>query len=480
MNSEDTITEVSTLRAKKKKTKKSKNKIICLLKEYYMNNILKIIIFLIVLLLISYIFQLIFKIIFKAKTKTDYKSIDLEKKKNYTVNITYNNKISQSNNISRNITEEIEQFVKTLKKVDDYEILTFRKNNSDNILYDQTRYKRSENPDISVILTMSNQAHCIHKALRSIQNQSLKNIEIIISLDCSLDNSTETILSYMKEDERIILIDHDANEGTMKNRIDGFRKAKGKYITALDGDDAFIQKDILKNALHIANIGDIDIVEFYGNMYKREKYVGSIHYHKINGIIKQPELRTKFFFVNENEDKWRPISCRVIWGKLIKNELLRKAIEIIGPKYTDDYMMWYEDALIGITLYQIAQSFYLFKEAGYYYSRDDFFGKYPRLPNKTCIKKGNFSISMDAIKFANYLYEKMEDNEIERKTLCHEIISTNAYNFSKFSNINDHFDMVYRVIDGIIISKHLTEKEKEKLRAIKNEVVNKENNSKRK
>ena len=36
----------------------------------------------------------------------------------------------------------------------------------------------------------------------------------------------------------------------MKNRIDGFRKAKGKYITAVDGDDALIQKDILKNALY--------------------------------------------------------------------------------------------------------------------------------------------------------------------------------------------------------------------------------------
>ena len=150
---------------------------------------------------------------------------------------------------------------------------------------------------------MHNQAHCIHKALRSIQNQSLKNIEIIISLDCSLDNSTETILSYMKEDERIILIDHDANEGTMKNRVDGFRKAKGKYITALDGDDAFIQKDILKNALYIANLGNIDIVEFYGNMYKKGKLSAYIHYHQVNGILKQPELRTKFFTIIENNDK---------------------------------------------------------------------------------------------------------------------------------------------------------------------------------
>ena len=68
----------------------------------------------------------------------------------------------------------------------------------------------------------------------------------------------------------------------MKNRVDGFRKAKRKYITALDGDDAFIQKDILKNALYIANTGDMDIVEFYGNMYTKGKLSGSVHYHISN------------------------------------------------------------------------------------------------------------------------------------------------------------------------------------------------------
>ena len=78
--------------------------------------------------------------------------------------------------------------------------------------------------------------------MRSIQNQSLKNIEIIKIDDCSLDNSL-----FQKEDERIILITHDANEGTIKSRNDGIRKAKGKYITIVDGDDALIHKDILKN-----------------------------------------------------------------------------------------------------------------------------------------------------------------------------------------------------------------------------------------
>ena len=40
---------------------------------------------------------------------------------------------------------------------------------------------------------------------------------MIIVDDCSLDNSTETVEQFMKEDERIILLKHeDNNEGVMK------------------------------------------------------------------------------------------------------------------------------------------------------------------------------------------------------------------------------------------------------------------------
>ena len=119
----------------------------------------------------------------------------------------------------------------------------FRKINSENKLLENSKeFKKSLNPDISIIITMYNQAHCIHKGLRSIQNQSFKNIEIIIVDDCSLDNSTDVIKAFQKEDERIILFSHDTNEGEMTSRTDGIRKAKGKYITILDGDDAYIHR----------------------------------------------------------------------------------------------------------------------------------------------------------------------------------------------------------------------------------------------
>ena len=148
--------------------------------------------------------------------------------------------------------------------------------NSKNSLIDKIKYKRSENPDISVVLTMFNQAHIIHKALRSIQNQSLKNIEILVIIDCSIDNSTETIQKYMEEDERIVMVNHDTYKGTLSIRCEGIKLARGKYITAIDGDDSFIHKDILNNSLYMANLGDIDVVEFYSLIYRNNKFRGYV------------------------------------------------------------------------------------------------------------------------------------------------------------------------------------------------------------
>ena len=458
---------------KRKKRDNTKKKIYKPNDNPLINISLKFISFLIIIFLIIYIYQFIKLLLFHR--------IDIPKEEIKSNNQNNISKIEEKIETSIkqiNPEEEVEKFVKSLTKVTDEEMNQFRKMNSEKILFDKTKYKRTENPDVSVVLTMNDQAHCIHKALRSIQNQSLKNIEIIVSIDCSLDNSTETIESFMKEDDRIILVDHDTKVGTMKNRIDAIRKAKGKYITAVDGDDALIQKDILKNALHIANLGNIDIVEFLGYVYvKNEKKEPSIHNHgKVNGIIRQPELRTKFFDVNENYDMWRPIICRTIWGKLIRNDVMKKTIEKIGTKYTDDFILMYEDTIMVITLYQIAQSFYLFREGGYLYSRDEFYGRNPQLPNKQCkiIKKPDRYL--DSLIFLNYLYENMADNKIEKQTICQEIISINAYDYSNFTlHLNNNYDMLYRVIDGIIDSQYLTQNEKSTLKQIKSQVMNKEN-----
>ena len=65
------------------------------------------------------------------------------------------------------------------------------------LIYNKT-FTRNDNPFISVLIIAYNMENRILKSIRSIQNQSLTNIEIIIVDDCSTDNSKEIIFKYTK------------------------------------------------------------------------------------------------------------------------------------------------------------------------------------------------------------------------------------------------------------------------------------------
>ena len=115
-------------------------------------------------------------------------------------------------------TSNSESFLKKFFSNQISELKTFREINCKNILLDNMHYTKNVDPYVSVIITIYNQANCFHCALRSVQNQSLKNIEIIIVDDCSLDNSTEIIEKFMQEDNRIIYLKHESNDGKIKSR----------------------------------------------------------------------------------------------------------------------------------------------------------------------------------------------------------------------------------------------------------------------
>ena len=383
--------------------------------------------------------------------------------------------VINKNNPAAAISKKIADFENTLHNITEEEIQEFRKINSDNTLVDNSGFKKSDNPDISVIVTLHNQAHCIHKCIRSIQNQSIKNLEIIFIDDCSTDNSTEVIEEFQKNDERIILYRHDTNWGPFRSRAEGVRSAKGKYITIIDGDDALIHKNILNNSLIIANMGNIDVVEFKASYYRNKKFkeiVNSYSLINISGIIYQPELRTKFFIICDN-DSVRAIQSRSIWAKLIKNEVFQQAIVNIGPKYTEDCIMQYEDTIMAVALYQVAKSYYLMKEVGYYYSRDEFGGRFPSIKGKTC--KKNYKITdMGQVKLLQFLVEKTANNQIERQMIYHELFSIDHY-LSFLYIIYHNYEMLYEVLDPLIQSPFLTHAQKERLTNLKEKLMEKQN-----
>jgi len=346
----------------------------------------------------------------------------------------------------------------------------FRRINCDNkLLEGNQKFNKSNNPEVSVIITIHNQAYYIHKCLRSVQNQSIKNIEIIIVDDCSLDNSLEIIKDFQKNDERILLISQDSNVGKMKSRADGIRKAKGKYITIIDGDDAFIHKDILKNCLYIEQKANLDVIEFRAGQYTNGQFTGLVYdYNPLNieNILYQPELRQKFFLKKE-----KYLLNRVIWGKFIKKSVFKELLNYIGSEYIDDYINEGEDTLMAVGIFHIAKSYYIMKEMGYYY----IFGDIKisnKLKNRRC-KIINDGINKFYFNYIKFLVDNHNKNKREKINTYHEF-RLFRFDLILYMNLKKrHYQIIFYVLNKFLEWNFLNKKEKLLIISLKNQIIEK-------
>ena len=92
-------------------------------------------------------------------------------------------------------------------------------------------------PVVSVILTSYNCGPYIGQAIRSILEQSYTDFELLISDDCSTDNSLEIIAGLAKGDPRIRYFPQDKNLGLVHNYNFLFKQVRGELVAIQDADD---------------------------------------------------------------------------------------------------------------------------------------------------------------------------------------------------------------------------------------------------
>lgn len=107
---------------------------------------------------------------------------------------------------------------------------------------------------VSIIIPVYNVEKYIRECLNSIINQTYKNIEIIVVIDGSLDNSSKIVYEFAKKDSRIKVIDRE-NKGVYESRIDGIKASTGEYLIFVDSDDSIKENmvEVLLNEIISSN-----------------------------------------------------------------------------------------------------------------------------------------------------------------------------------------------------------------------------------
>lgn len=146
------------------------------------------------------------------------------------------------------------------------------------IIEETTENRRNEmGIKVSFAVAIYNVAAYIEECVRSLYEQTLDEIEIILVDDCTPDNSIDIALRVLEEypnrKSQVRVIRHEQNQGLSCTRHDGILSARGDYLISIDGDD-FVDTRMaeLMYKKAIETDADITICDYYYYYQGKSQY----------------------------------------------------------------------------------------------------------------------------------------------------------------------------------------------------------------
>lgn len=206
---------------------------------------------------------------------------------------------------------------------------------------------KNEYPLISVIVPVYNTAQYLTKCVKSIQDQTYPNIEIILVDDESPDGSPKLCDELAVLDSRIHVI-HQKNKGLGGARNSGKHASHGAYIAFVDSDD-YIEPDTYEKMYQASVEYNAQIVSS-GFIRESEKEV------RIAGYPDEVQESRKAI---EHLVKLNQAGGNSACNKLFKRDTI---IDIDFP----EHRLW-EDMLVMYQIFEKAEYIATISYAGYHY-----------------------------------------------------------------------------------------------------------------
>jgi len=335
----------------------------------------------------------------------------------------------------------------------------------------QQNFKKSETPKISVILPIHNDDKKAILAIRSIQNQSLKDIEIVVVNDNSNKETLANINKIKKNDPRIKIINNKIIRGLLYNRVQGALESQGEYVTFINGNGGLCDPDILKKAYEVATKKykeSIEVVHYQScnSEVTNGKFNNFLLYSGINSnnfdkVIKDSEIGENYLQNGKNIT-----NSEFVFDKIIKKQVIKRVSSYIGPHLWNQNITETADFLLAYAIMKKAKSFVNIADIGYWNKKeakksiyDDLQIKDYRLSEH---EKSNKIIG-DCILILERLLELTEEekNSIEFRKLVLEKIKDEK--FMKALARSTYYDKYINLCEKMVNWKYIDNPTKEKI-----------------
>lgn len=176
---------------------------------------------------------------------------------------------------------------------------------------------------VSIIVPVYNVEQYLDRCLKSLVNQTMKDIEILIINDGTLDNSMDVCEKYAKLDNRIKIYNKE-NEGLGLTRNYGITRAIGEYVCFVDSDD-YVDINMCEILYNSAKKYDADAI--YGGIFYDDNNNKIVKKPCVNAITVwkgQDEVKELLLdFIATEPNKKRDTIMEVsVWKALFKRSIL--------------------------------------------------------------------------------------------------------------------------------------------------------------
>lgn len=137
---------------------------------------------------------------------------------------------------------------------------------------------------VSIVISTFNSSKYIEETIENTKAQTWKNLELVITDDCSTDNTVELCRHWIEKNRnrfvRAEVLTYEINTGISANANRGLNAAKGEWIKFLGADDTLKANCISDNMEFISGNPDIKVlfsqVEVYKNTFVQDNYLKTI------------------------------------------------------------------------------------------------------------------------------------------------------------------------------------------------------------
>lgn len=206
---------------------------------------------------------------------------------------------------------------------------------------------------ISVIIPVYNVEKYLDRCLKSVVNQTYKNLEIILVDDGSTDLSGQICDDYAAKDKRIKVL-HNENGGASVARNAALDIATGDYIGFVDSDDQ-IKEDMYEYLYNLLQREQADIA-MCDYTRKPKELIRDVREEKIRKFNSE-EMQLFFYRVNGEGNYYSA------WNRLYKKSILED-VRFIEGKITEDVLFTYE-------VYKKANKMVFSNQKKYLYVKND-------------------------------------------------------------------------------------------------------------